>query len=335
MKKLVLLNIASVVVILGTTASSSALPPDTVSRTAVVAATCRAIGAKNPDPAFRNPDDLAQRFIGEAERDLIAKWPMSDLLDMDYATAVKTFRERTGGFETPMAAHFVRTRRIDELLKQGVKGGIRQVVIRLKDVREPCQVYEVDHPSTQAYKKTRVREIIGAAPRNLVYVPIDFTKEDLRTVLAKAGCRPDKPAFFIWEGVTYYLPREAVESTLKFIGRNTAPKTEIVFDYVLASALAEDQEDVRLRGILRNSAAWGEPWLFGLPLNGSEKFLADLGLKVKSDIGKEEIEKLYLTRPDGTRVDGYPWWWRICHAAVPETQNEHSKPRSTDAFRDP
>ena len=277
---------------------------------------CRAIGAKHPEPAFRNPDNLAQRFIGPAERELIAKWPMSDLLDIDHATAVKTFRERTGGFETPMAAHFVRTRRIDELLRQSGKGGIRQVVIlgagfdsrayRLKDVLQPCQVYEVDHPSAQAYKETRVREIIRATPKNVVYVPIDFTKEDLRIVLAKAGYRPDKPAFFLWEGVTYYLPREAIESTLRFVGENTEPKSEIVLDYVLARALAADQKDVRLRGILQNAAAWGEPRLSGWPLNDSDDFLADLGLKVKSDVGKEEIEKHYPEVQPTAIIDGQP-----------------------------
>ncbi len=48
----------------------------------------RAIGAKNPDKEFRNPDDLAIKFLGPRERALLPEFPM-DVLDLDFETAMR------------------------------------------------------------------------------------------------------------------------------------------------------------------------------------------------------------------------------------------------------
>ena len=63
----------------------------------------------------------------------------------------------------------------------------------------------------------------------MIYVPIDFAKQDLRDVSRKAGFRDDRKAFVVWEGVTFYLPAEAVEATLRFVG-GSEPGTSIIFD---------------------------------------------------------------------------------------------------------
>jgi O-methyltransferase involved in polyketide biosynthesis len=48
--------------------------------------------------------------------------------------------------------------------------------------------------------------------------------------LAKADFDPRKPTFFLWEGVTYYLSREAMEKTFRTIAK-IAPGSVVVFDY--------------------------------------------------------------------------------------------------------
>src|SRR5690606_13489160 len=47
-----------------------------------------------------------------------------------------------------------------------------------------------------------------------------------------------------------------------------------------------------------------EPWLFGFPIDGTEGFLAELGLELCEllTIGSEESVERYLTRADGTTV---------------------------------
>src|SRR5688500_11823407 len=92
-------------------------------------------------------------------------------------------------------------------------------------------VFEVDFPPTQELKKLRIRESLGRIPKNVVFVPIDFTKEDLRTVLLKAGYRADRKTVFVWEGVSFYLSEADVTATLRFVAKNSAPGSTIVFDY--------------------------------------------------------------------------------------------------------
>ncbi len=297
-----------------------------LSRTAVMALALRSLGAQNPDEAFRNPDGYASRFLGPAERELISGSPLFDLFELDYDDAVAAYRERTGSFGTPMAAQLVRTRRIDELLESAVAGGATQIVIlgagfdsRAYRLEYPVgtRVFEVDLPVTQAYKRKRVGEIVGGEPDHVVYVSIDFTRQNLDEVLVAAGFLPNERTFFVWEGVTYYLPRDAIESTLRVVATH-APGSEIVFDYAVEGALGDEHGDARLTGIVASAAAWGEPWLFEVSRDDLAAMLAAAGLTVVSDVGKDEIEPAYLARSDGTLADGYPWWWRICLAAVTE-----------------
>lgn len=64
------------------------IEPGLPSKTSIHVAFQRAIGAKNPDPEFRNPDHLAVRFLGPRERALLPEFPM-DTLDLDYDAAMK------------------------------------------------------------------------------------------------------------------------------------------------------------------------------------------------------------------------------------------------------
>ena len=44
------------------------------------------------------------------------------------------------------------------------------------------KIYELDHPDTGRYKRERIRELEWNIPKNLVFVPIDFSKEDMTEV---------------------------------------------------------------------------------------------------------------------------------------------------------
>ena len=47
-----------------------------------------------------------------------------------------------------------------------------------------------------------------------------------------AGCGPRDQAFVIWEGVVNYLEPSDVDRTLRFIAAETAPGSEIAFNYI-------------------------------------------------------------------------------------------------------
>jgi O-methyltransferase involved in polyketide biosynthesis len=89
-----------------------------------------------------------------------------------------------------------------------------------------------------------------------------------------AGFDRNKPALFLWEGVTPYLNRAAVEDTLRKIA-GTAKGSFIAFDYVTTEVL--ESQALYLRIVRASLQAGGEPLKFGIDSTppASER-LADL-----------------------------------------------------------
>jgi O-methyltransferase involved in polyketide biosynthesis len=165
-----------------------AVEPGKPSLSALEVTAYRAIGAKHPDPAIRNGDSLAERFLEPDERAILKKG--RHLRRWARQSRVACTRRRT-----PDAG--VRSR-------FSADAGIQE--------------------------ESRPRAL-GSLPSHVTYVPIDFTKEDPGTVLAGAGYDRALETIFVWEGVTFYLPEEAVDATLRFVASNAAPGSRIVFDY--------------------------------------------------------------------------------------------------------
>ncbi len=133
-----------------------------------------------------------------------------------------------------------RSRIAEDALAAAVGRGIRQVVILGAGLdtfalRSPhnaleLRIYEVDHPATQQWKRGRLAEAKIAIPPSLIFVPIDFERDDMREKLAATGFRRDAPGFFSWLGVVPYLSGEAIGRTLDYIA--SIQKSEVVFDYM-------------------------------------------------------------------------------------------------------
>lgn len=110
------------------------------------------------------------------------------------------------------------------------------------------RVFEVDHPATQAWKRERLAAAGIAIPPHVRYVAIDFEREALDDVLARAGIAA---AYFAWLGVTPYLTREATRATLAAIGRRAG--SEVVLDFLVPAQRALRE------GLAARTAALGEP----------------------------------------------------------------------------
>src|SRR3982750_1863035 len=66
-----------------------AVEPDMPSKSSISTAAARAVGSHDPDPGIRNPDWLAERLLGSAERALLADGPMDKALDQNYREAIQ------------------------------------------------------------------------------------------------------------------------------------------------------------------------------------------------------------------------------------------------------
>jgi methyltransferase (TIGR00027 family) len=290
------------------------------SKTAISSAARRALAARDYDPTVRNPDWLAEQFLGPMERRILAGDQVIRDLERDYREAIK---EQGPLITAVVGQHLIRTRFFDERLQHSVSGGAAQVVIlgagydsrayRMKQALKGIRVFEVDYGPTQEYKKLRVQEILGCLPPNVAYVPIDFTREQLGDVLAKAGYRSDRKSFFIWEGVTYYIPEEAVRSTLRFVATASAPGSSIVLDgkhksfidWVKANIASPEKVPQALRPTLalqKTMVDFGEPWIFGFPDGREREFFKSLGLDIGELLPQDgpEARRRYLTRRDGS-----------------------------------
>lgn len=134
----------------------------------------------------------------------------------------------------------LRTAAIDAALRsERASRGIPQLVLlgagldarafRMPELSE-TRVIEVDFPSTQALKRARTEALVPAA-RELRWAAIDFERDDLGEVLARAGHDPHARTVWLWEGVTMYLAREALEATLAVVRDRSAPGSSLLVTY--------------------------------------------------------------------------------------------------------
>jgi len=115
---------------------------------------------------------------------------------------------------------------LDQFVELGA--GYDTRTVQLQHNRQ-IRCFEVDLPKTQQTKRELLHEC-GVDTSGVNFVSANFLTDDWLDDLAKAGFDPRKPTFFLWEGVTYYLSREAMEKTFRTIA-TIAPGSVVVFDY--------------------------------------------------------------------------------------------------------
>lgn len=140
----------------------------------------------------------------------------------------------------------LRTRFLDECVRDGLASGLDQVVLlgagfdarglRMKEIEaRGANVFEVDTPEQMARKR---RALAGAGvklPARIVYVPFDFDTPDfdteLRGALEMAGFRSGAGAMFVWEGVIGYIDDMATDQSLRFMASAGGPRSRVAFTF--------------------------------------------------------------------------------------------------------
>ncbi len=260
-------------------------------------AALRAVADGDTGLATPCSDGFARWFLTPRNRMLLGLVPHR-LLKAALNTAAP------GGYPFAIA----RTRHFDEMLLNGLRDGIEQVVIlgagydsralRFRDKLQGVRVFELDHPGTQGRKLRLLKQSAKRLPDNVTLIGIDFARQSFKTALAEHGFRTDVKTLFLWEGVSYYLPEAAVGEVLDFVG-GCAAGSSIVFDYALTRFVDGDTSTYGGRQVARWLKRIGEPFLFGLEAAESPGFLAKHRLHVASHLGPGDLERLYLATADG------------------------------------
>ena len=214
----------------------------------------------------------------------------------------KQFPGMLGGF-------LCRTVYIDDVLKESIKNGIKTVVnlgagydmrpLRISEA-ERIRFFEVDEPGTQEKKKRKLIKIDETLPTNVTFVPMDFNTQSLEDELQVAGFSNEVHTLFIWEGVTQYLSREAVENTLKIMGASLKG-SRVVFTYVLQSFLDDPSSFPSLTRMTQIIRKQGIKWVSGFYPEKVAEELARFNLKLIEDIGAPEHLERYI-RPAGRNL---------------------------------
>jgi len=228
------------------------------------------------------------------------------LTGLDDAILAKRERQLPG----VIANLLCRTRYMDDALGSALEPGVEQVVIlgagfdtrayRIREL-ETVPVFEVDHPDAQAAKRKALRRSSIAIPENVAFVPVDFDRDDLTRALADAGFRSGCRTFFIWEGVTQYISRTAIEDTLASVGASAAATSRVVFSYIRANVIDGMAATTTERCVMARAERGGAPWRTGLDPAEVPSLLARYGLRVLEDVGGEEYRTRYL-EPAGRRL---------------------------------
>ncbi len=241
-----------------------------------------------------------------------------------------------------------RTRFIDDLIEKAANSGAEQYVIlgagydlrahRL-DLPSSLRIFEVDQAEVQARKRSKLPENITNAA-NVTYVTVDFTHQSLAEQLTAAGFDKSKPTIFTLEGVSQYITKEAVSSTIEELATLIQTTSATFFISYVDELLNKDPEACfgtgypnaarRAETIKILSAKVGEPWISFYTAEEIASLLSRNGFSVTENVTVEDLNSLYFTPVSRTLPENQIF--KLEHFVVAKSQNNQAftQPMATE-----
>jgi methyltransferase (TIGR00027 family) len=198
-----------------------------------------------------------------------------------------------------------RARYGEERLLDAVRRGVSQYVLvgagldtfapRHPELLDSLRVFEIDHPQSQADKRRRLQDAGIDPPGNLHFGACDFETESIEDVLTRLPYASDSPAVFASMGVSMYLSREALDTTLRSIGASAAPGGEVIFDYLDARAMETFGDVEGVRSNIEHVRRLGEPVRSAMDAQSVSEDMGRLGFEVVRDLGPDQLDGLYFS----------------------------------------
>ncbi len=206
-----------------------------------------------------------------------------------------------------------RTKFIDELIEKSAVNGIEQYVIlgagydsrahRL-ELPSSLKIFEVDQPEVSDNKLAKLPKELPNS-ENVTYVNIDFSYQSLTDQLIGAGFDQEKSTIFTLEGVSQYITKEAVSSTIKELASLTRDTNSIFFMSYVDELLDKNPETCFGEGypnpakkaslIKSLSAKVGEPWISFYSCAEIEDLLSQNSYSIQENVTLEDLNSLYFS----------------------------------------
>lgn len=277
------------------------------SGTALDVAAFRAAHLLLDPPPWVLEDRLALPLLGEAGPARLARF--AQLPPATYA-----------GFRLIMVN---RSRYTEDRLAAAVEKGIGQYVVLGAGLdsfayRSPwaprLRVFEVDHPATQAFKRSRLAAAGIAEPPWVAFVPVEFGRDRVAERLDAAGCDRARPSFVSWLGVTQYLDAEALAAMLGSLAE-FAVGSEVVLTHILPPEDRDGLGRAVADAYVPGAARQGEPWLSCLSVTEARDLVEGCGLRVVEQLERVDAMDAFLqSRRDATV---FPRLSALLRAVVP------------------
>jgi methyltransferase (TIGR00027 family) len=165
------------------------------------------------------------------------------------------------------------------------------------------EVYEIDRPGTQAWKRRRLDELGLAAP-GLRFVPVDFEAgEAWWPRLVAAGFDAARPAVVSSTGVSMYLARETNATTLRELAGALAPGSTLAMTFMIPRELVADPAEREVREFAeRGARGSGTPFISFYTPDEIVAAARAAGFGDAVVVSPDDITARYFAgRPDGLR----------------------------------
>ncbi|MEG4058503.1 MULTISPECIES: class I SAM-dependent methyltransferase [unclassified Microcoleus] len=202
---------------------------------------------------------------------------------------------------SPAAKEMVklRTKYFDDVLSNQILGGCKQVVILGSglDTRaaringEKVTYFEIDDRVTLQLKEEALKT--NKVTANVRYVPGDYVKDGLISLLKQSEFDFDRQTYFLWEGNTTLVDKKDVIFVLEQI-RNNVHNFRLSFDYMSEKVILRTTGYHDINDYIDKYESMYAPWITGFEKIAT---LADeLHLKVIENFSTADLHAQYRPR---------------------------------------
>lgn len=276
--------------------------------TAKICAFARAYHANsNKEKIF--DDYLAPDFMGEEGYNqfdsLVATTELFDVVSSEIS-GIETFADK---FLIPITlprASFAETKLEAFAQKyqpcQYVICGAGYDTFSFRNKNPNIEIFEVDHPNMQRFKRGRIEKLKWDIPENIHFVEVDFEKDNFISQLLDAGFDPTKKTFFSILGVAYYLALPVFAKTVSFISHIALPGSMLVFDYP-DETINHKMGEGHLNKLAQMTKQLGETMNGGYYFDDLCEALRSEDFKMESHLAASDIqERFFAGRSDDLKA---------------------------------